>query len=294
MNAYAAKLLSRSAPAGQTCATASERTISASDAPLQIPTQARSATVNDGRPLVSVEAAAFIIGRDNEFIEDKVNSGELVSWNIAQPGARARLLRLWSISVYAFKSGLNFRVSPTLKSLASAVLPASRQIWPVSKAAWTLHCTREHTRQRGLRKIQTAAADAGVRINHPVRNPDRVMRGIELEQAARARIEAKERAASQEDISSPGLQTQSTPGASGPKTYILKTAPATFTTVKIYFSLWAQVKKIKPGFTEKTRHALTQKAIGCHPKPQEMTAEQLTKMISVFSAIIRDSQKQTT
>jgi hypothetical protein len=57
--------------------------------------------------------------------------------------------------------------------------------------------------------------------------------------------------------------------------------------------LWAQVEKIK-GASPSLRHALTQKNIGCHPLPNQMTPEQLGKMISVFSAVLRDSAKPAT
>jgi hypothetical protein len=143
---------------------------------------------------------------------------------------------------------------------------------------------------RTLGKIQRKAAVVGVGINHTIRNPDRVLRGLELEQEARARIAAKEQAAN--EIPAPDAPAASSAGAgNGAKTYILKTAPASAPTVKTYFSLWARIKAIKPGVNETFRHAITQKAIGSHPKPQDMTAEQLAKMIAVFSAIIRDSGK---
>jgi hypothetical protein len=72
-----------------------------------------------------------------------------------------------------------------------------------------------------------------------------------------------------------------------PKTYILQPAPGAKATAAVYWALWGKVDKIKPGIS---RHALTQKALGCHPKPQDMAPAQLAKMIEVFSAIIRDAK----
>jgi len=48
------------------------------------------------------------------------------------------------------------------------------------------------------------------------------------------------------------------------------------------------VEKVRPGLS---RHALTEKALGCHPKPHNMTPAQLVKMTDVFTAIIRDSKQ---
>jgi hypothetical protein len=71
------------------------------------------------------------------------------------------------------------------------------------------------------------------------------------------------------------------------KVYILDPSPASKPSPSIYWALWSKVEKTNPGMS---RHALTQKALGCHPKPQEMTPDQLSKMIEVFSAIIRDAK----
>jgi hypothetical protein len=72
----------------------------------------------------------------------------------------------------------------------------------------------------------------------------------------------------------------------GQKTYILDSAPAVLPTPGKYWALWQRVEQCQPGLN---RHALTQKAIGDHPKPQDMTGAELQKMIDVFSAILRQS-----
>jgi hypothetical protein len=54
------------------------------------------------------------------------------------------------------------------------------------------HAQQKAERTRKLRKVQTAAAVAGAAVNTHVRNPDRVLQGIELEQQMRARLAAKE------------------------------------------------------------------------------------------------------
>jgi hypothetical protein len=77
------------------------------------------------------------------------------------------------------------------------------------------------------------------------------------------------------------------PETKQPKTYVLHPSPGAKATSSIYWALWGKVEKIKPGIS---RHALTQKTLGSHPKPQEMTPAQLAKMIEVFSAIIRDAK----
>ncbi|HEX3988393.1 MAG TPA: hypothetical protein VHZ30_03110 [Verrucomicrobiae bacterium] len=83
----------------------------------------------------------------------------------------------------------------------------------------------------------------------------------------------------------------STDAPASPKVYILDPSPGAKPSASLYWALWAKVEKIKPGVG---RHALTQKIIGCHPKPQEMTPDQLSKMIGVFSAIIRDAKSALT
>jgi len=132
---------------------------------------------------------------------------------------------------------------------------------------------------RTLRKIQIAAAGHSLPVGANIRNAGRVLQGIKIEQAWRA----EQAGAGAQDISAPS-------GAGAPpsqKSYTLHT-PAPPPTVQDYWRLWVRIEKIKPGLS---RHALTQKAIGSHPKPQEMTPAQLAKMCDLFTAIIRDSKK---
>ncbi|HZM06322.1 MAG TPA: hypothetical protein VFC44_25255, partial [Candidatus Saccharimonadales bacterium] len=128
---------------------------------------------------------------------------------------------------------------------------------------------------RTLRKIQTAAAAAGIAVPAHIRHPDIFLQGVEGEIAIRREME-REASSAGED-------------ANGKKEYILTEPPAAAQpTPKLYFSLWAQIEKQKPGATQALRHALTQKTLGGHPKVHQMTPEQLGKMIRVFSAILRD------
>jgi hypothetical protein len=81
-------------------------------------------------------------------------------------------------------------------------------------------------------------------------------------------------------------------GQSVKKNYILNSPPSAAPSIKAYFALWARVEKATkcdPNF----RHALTQKHLGGHPRPRDMTPEQLAKMMAVFSAILRDAKKET-
>jgi hypothetical protein len=130
---------------------------------------------------------------------------------------------------------------------------------------------------RTLGKIQRRAATGGMAIRGNIRNPDRVLQGIEMEDAWR------------EEQSDAQLETAEIPApvSYAKKTYTLHTSQAPVG-VGVYWSLWAQVEKISPGLS---RHAITQKAIGCHPMPTGMTPEQLAKMISVFSAMLREATK---
>jgi hypothetical protein len=73
----------------------------------------------------------------------------------------------------------------------------------------------------------------------------------------------------------------------GAKTYVLQ-GPVAAPTTGQYWALWKKLEQIKPGLS---RHALTQKALGLHPKVNDMTPAQLGKMIDVFGAIIRDAKE---
>lgn len=53
------------------------------------------------------------------------------------------------------------------------------------------HTAEKSERTRKLRKIQTAAAVAGAAFTGPVRNPDRVLEGLDRERAIRERLAAK-------------------------------------------------------------------------------------------------------
>jgi hypothetical protein len=87
---------------------------------------------------------------------------------------------------------------------------------------------------------------------------------------------------------SPSFNSLSVNPITGKKEYALKTAPPPVTTGQ-FWALWKKAETIKPGIN---RHALTQKALGYHPKVNEMSQAELAKMVSVFSAIIRDSKDE--
>ena len=148
--------------------------------------------------------------------------------------------------------------------------------------------TEQAAETRTLRKIQLASPGRPVPQN--IRNPARVLRGIELENDWRTEQVAAESDAAEIPSSRPSEAKADAPvsaDAGAGKTYTLDAAPGPDTTAAQYWSLWAQVEKVSPGLN---RHALTQKAIGCHPMPRDMTAAQLNKMLDVFAAILRDAK----
>jgi len=83
--------------------------------------------------------------------------------------------------------------------------------------------------------------------------------------------------------SSPAPAGDGAVSSSSKKTYSLKSGPPTKATTGEYWRLWKKLHSIK----QIDRHALTHRTLGCHPKVNEMTPDQLAKMISVFSAILR-------
>ncbi len=71
------------------------------------------------------------------------------------------------------------------------------------------------------------------------------------------------------------------------KTYVLKSPPLSASIPQLCATYWKLAKQVEA--LGVSRHALTQKALGGHPKVSEMSAEQLGKILTVFSAIIRDA-----
>lgn len=137
--------------------------------------------------------------------------------------------------------------------------------------------TDQYEHDQSAEKRQTAqlirtAESNGVPIPSFILDPDRQLQGVRKE----AEFWQEQRALD-----------DSCQGEEAPKIYVLHPSPVTEPTPRAYWSLWAKVEKAKPGLN---RHALTQKAIGCHATPQSMTPDQLKKMIDVFAAILRDAQ----
>ncbi|HEX3720643.1 MAG TPA: hypothetical protein VH595_22055 [Verrucomicrobiae bacterium] len=133
-----------------------------------------------------------------------------------------------------------------------------------------------------VQNVNRVAADAGIQLPAIIENPRRVMQGIEL-RAEFDREQAESRATDSgaaPDLDSNGERPQPK------KVYVLNPSPASQPSPALYWALWLKIEKANPGIN---RHSLTQKAIGCHPKPQEMTPDQLAKMIKVFTAILRDA-----
>ena len=73
---------------------------------------------------------------------------------------------------------------------------ATKELGRFHNAEVRAHTAQKSERAGKLRKIQTAAATSGTVVSGNIRNPDRVLQGMELERAARARLAAK---ASQEN-----------------------------------------------------------------------------------------------
>ena len=89
-------------------------------------------------------------------------------------------------------------------------------------------------------------------------------------------------------------ETDASPAATAPKIYVLKDPPAaSIPQLRAQFwALWNQIEKLKPGTS---RHAITNKALGGYVKPvKEMSAEELARVVRVFSAIVRDARKEST
>jgi hypothetical protein len=160
--------------------------------------------------------------------------------------------------------------------------PATAALGEFHNAETARFKQEQSAENRTLRKIQLASPGRPVPAN--IRNPGRVLRGIEIENDWRAEQDAAELEAA--EIPAPS----SADDGSGEKVYHLDTAPGPAPSVALYWRLWARIKKAT-GQPENFRHALTQKHLGCHAMPQQQTPEQLAKMIKVFSAILRDARK---
>lgn len=73
------------------------------------------------------------------------------------------------------------------------------------------------------------------------------------------------------------------------KVYVLKNGPKAKPTIGEYWRRWQELDALFPNQSN-LRHALTARTLGCHPKVKDMTPDQLSKMIDVFSAIVRDTK----
>jgi hypothetical protein len=137
------------------------------------------------------------------------------------------------------------------------------------------HEAEQNNRQKQLGRLARASEAAGIPMRLDVRNPQRVLEAIQGEKELR------------EDMA---LESTAL-GAPAQKSYVLKPRPGAVPSAGLYWRLWAQIKKARPGTPENLRHALTQKTLHCHPLPNQMTPEQLGKMIDVFTAMLRDATK---
>ncbi len=144
--------------------------------------------------------------------------------------------------------------------------------------------TEQSADTRKLRKIQRTAAAAGIATPRNIRNPDRVQEGLDRER------EIMERLARKRKPFAPARSTGGLVEIDCQKTYVLDAAaaPAANPTPAKYWALWKQIEQFQPA---SFRNALTQKAIGHHPKPQDMTPAELQKMIEIFTSILRQSAK---
>ena len=154
---------------------------------------------------------------------------------------------------------------------------------------------------RKLSKIQRTAAAAGIPIPRNVRNPDRVQEGLDREREIMERLARRQQpgapAPAADAMPSPldgAADATAAPGSlveiDGQKTYMLDSSAAAVAnpTPANYWALWKRVETLRP---HPDRHALTQKTIGHHPKPQDMTGAELQKMIDVFTAVLRDGRQ---
>jgi hypothetical protein len=153
------------------------------------------------------------------------------------------------------------------------------------------------TRTRKLRKIQAAAGVNGATVGAHVRNPDRVLQGIELEQQMRARLAAKQDGVNgSAEVAAPRAAKPAAPSLAtngGKKVYTLNSAPACTASVeqlrRTYWSVWNRFEKSETGAD---RHGLTRKALGYIKRVNDMSAEELNKAIAVFTAAARAAKEE--
>lgn len=164
---------------------------------------------------------------------------------------------------------------------------ATKELGRFHNAEVEQHTQQKTERTRKLSKIQKASAALGAPVRANIRNPDRVLQGIELEQQMRARLAERETESGSDGNEGPSLVVT----AAKKKVYVLNTPPALALSVEqLRRAYWSLAKKVEA--LGVSRHALTQKTFGGHPKVNSMTADQLSKIVSVFSAVIREAKEQ--
>jgi hypothetical protein len=120
-----------------------------------------------------------------------------------------------------------------------------------------------------------AAEDAGIQLPENPRHLDSFIEGAKLltQRPASMDCESSEVPAPEISFSAPESPAPAQPFGPRPS-------------AGLYWNLWNKVAKVCP---EINRHALTQKALGSHPPVNQMSPEQLAKMIDVFSAVLREA-----
>lgn len=112
-----------------------------------------SVVITASRPLISIEAATLILGSDTNFVEYNVDCGKLLAFDIAIKNDRRRCLRLYTVSVLALKTGVEFIITLDTRKLLSTIFPVSRPAFPAPRVAWLLHCDRAHIRNLATHRL---------------------------------------------------------------------------------------------------------------------------------------------
>jgi hypothetical protein len=139
----------------------------------------------------------------------------------------------------------------------------------------------EHARTIA-RKTATAAGRVGMKLRPGARSEE------QLEAVQRlSRLMEKAGKLEAEPAAGATAVCETAATATGKKTYTLKAAPAPLSRQQLtglYWKLWQKIEKAQPALS---RHALTHRALGCNPALKSMSAEQLARVVKVFTAVAR-------
>jgi hypothetical protein len=95
------------------------------------------------RPLMNLWTAAWLLGVDEDGIVEFIQDGKIQhAFNLARPGRRVRMIRIFSQDVLDFGAGVNYKRD--LGAVIASILPAGRDSFRTPEIQYKFHCAQSH------------------------------------------------------------------------------------------------------------------------------------------------------